>query len=110
MYETAGNRPNWHYTELGEILGPHFDHFICYDHQRFRRGRGAGEISDLLKAGLIQAGVSPDCIDTAQGYIDATKQLSQVVGKNDLVVILTGNAYEYLPVFRENFSMHMIRE
>jgi cyanophycin synthetase len=103
MYETMGNRPDWHYTELGETLGPHFDRFICYDHVQHRRGRAPGEIPDLLKAGLINAGVSPDCVDTARGYTDATKELMRVVGDNDLVVILTGCAYRFLPVFLENF-------
>ena len=103
LYETMGNRPDWHYTELGETLGPHFDHFICYDHAQHRRGRAPGEIPDLLKTGLIHAGVSPDCVDTAQGYTNATKILMKVVGDNDLVVILTGCAYRFLPVFLENF-------
>ena len=87
MYETMGNRPNWHYTELGEMLGSHFDHFICYDHVRVSARPCSWRNFVPTKAGLIHAGVSPDCIDTAQGYIEATKQLSQVVGKNDLAAI-----------------------
>ena len=110
MYTTAGNRPNWHYTELGEILGPHFDHFICYELEEYARGRDLGVISELLKAGLVLAGVSSDIIVTAQGYIDATRQLSKIVGQNDLVVILMGSAHNYIPVFRENFSTHKINE
>jgi len=109
MYETPGNRPSWHFTELGEILGPHFDHFVCYELEQYRRGRAPGEISHLLKDGLVQAGVSPDRIDTAQGYADATTRLSQVVGDNDLVVILMSSAHEYLPIFREHFSPHRLR-
>ena len=110
MYTTAGNRPDWHYTELGEIFGPHFDHFICYELEKYARGRNPGEISELLKAGLVLAGVSSDLIDTAQGYIEATRQLSKVVGQNDLVVILMASAHNYIPVFLENFSAHKIKE
>ena len=110
MFTTAGNRPNWHYTELGEILGPHFDHFICYELEEYARGRNPGELSELLRAGLVLAGVSSDLIYTAQGYIDATRQLSKVVGQNDLVVILMASAHNYIPVFRENFSAHKIKE
>lgn len=106
MFETPGNRPDWHYTELGEILGPHFDHFVCYELEQYRRGRAPGEIGELLKAGLVRAGVSPDRIDTAQGYGDATERLSQVVGKNDLVVILMPSVHQYMPIFREHFSAH----
>jgi len=109
MYVTPGNRPSWQYTELGEILGPHFDRFVCYELEEYRRGRAPGEISNLLKAGLVHAGISPDRIYTAQGYIDATKQLSKIVGENDLVVILMVNIHEYLPVFREHFAAHLVR-
>ena len=105
-----GNRPGWHYKELGETLGPNFDYFICYDHDRYRRGRAAGEIPNLLKAGLFAAGVSSDCVDTAKGYVDATKALARIVEKNDLVVILTGCTYKFLPVFREYFPVPKIKE
>jgi len=108
MFETPGNRPDWHFTELGETLGPHFDHFVCYELEMYRRGRAPGEISELLKAGLVQAGVSPNHVDTANGYDDATKRLSQLVGKDDLVVIIMSSAFEYLPIFREHFSKHRL--
>lgn len=108
MCTTAGDRQHWHYTEIGEALGSHFDHFICFDVAHYRRGRAPGEISDLLKAAFVTAGVSPECIDTAQEYTDATKQLSRVVGKNDLVVILIPSTHKFMPVFREHFAMHKI--
>lgn len=108
MYTTPGNRPNWHYTELGEVLSSHFDHFICYELEKYARGRGSGEILNLLKDGLVKAGVSASCIDTVNGYSQATGRLSEVVGKNDLVVILMGSAYEYMPIFRREFSTHKI--
>jgi TolB-like protein len=39
MCTTPGDRQHWHYTEIGEALGPHFDHFICFDLEHYRRGR-----------------------------------------------------------------------
>ena len=110
MYTAAGDRPNWHYSELGEIFGPHFDYFICYELEEYSRGRTPGEITELLKSGLVDAGVSPDSIDTTQGYINATKQLSHIVKQNDFLVILVANAYKYLPIFNEYFSAHKINE
>lgn len=106
MFETAGNRPGWHFAEMTEVLAPHFDHFICYDLERYRRGKDPGEISNLLRDGLIKAGVSQGSIDVAQGYEEATRKLSQRTGKGDLLVILMASAHEYLPVFREIFSSH----
>ena len=106
VIHTPGNRPGWHYTELGEVLGPHFDHFVCFELERYRRGRAVGEISDLLKAGLMEAGVHADHIDTAREFTDATRQLSRIVGRDDLVAILGLNVHEFLPVFRKEFAAH----
>jgi cyanophycin synthetase len=110
MFDNVGNRPGWHYTEIGEILGSYFDCFICFELERYRRGRAPGEISDLLKTGLLHAGVIPDRIHTAQGYTDATRALSHVVDEGDLVVILStsANPHEYLPVFRSVFDKYKI--
>ena len=69
-----------------------------------RAGAGGDE------AGLFAAGVSSDCVDTAKGYVDATKALARIVEKNDLVVILTGCTYKFLPVFREYFPVPKIKE
>ncbi len=105
MFHTAGNRPDWHYAELTEVLAPHFDHFICYELERYRRGRAPGEITNLLEAGLIKAGVSQDRIDLAQGYEDATRKLSKIAGGEDLLVILMVSLHQYLPIFRKHFEV-----
>lgn len=109
MYETIGGRQDWHYAELGEIFGPHFDHFICYEGGYEMKGRTAEDHLSLLKDGLIHAGVSSKQIDTAHGFDEATKKLSKVVGEKDLVVVLTGRPRELLPIFRKNFSMYEIK-
>jgi len=88
------------------VLAPQFDHFICYELEKFRRGKSSGEIANLLQTGLMKAGVPQDRIDLAQGYEEATRQLSQIAGKGDLLVVLMDDIHEYLPVFRENFSSH----
>ncbi|MFT4683869.1 MAG: cyanophycin synthetase [Urechidicola sp.] len=108
MYSSVGNRPAWHFKELGEILGPHFDYFICYELKHYRRGLLPGEISNKLKEGLLEVGVSPNCISTAQEYNNATRQLSKIVEEHDFVVILINSAYKYMPIFREYFAKHKI--
>ncbi|MBI9021303.1 MAG: hypothetical protein JEZ10_08640 [Verrucomicrobia bacterium] len=106
MVYTVGNRPGWHYEEMTAALAPHFDHFICYELESYRRGRAPGEISNLLQTGLIKAGVSRGHIDLAQGYEEATRKLSQIAGRGDLLVILMASIHQYLPVFRGNFFSH----
>jgi cyanophycin synthetase len=106
MFQSAGNRPDWHFEEMTAMLAPCFDRFICYELATYRRGRASGEISGLLRTGLIKAGVSPDCIDLAQGYEEATCKLLQKAGEGDLLVILMANLHQYLPIFREHFSAH----
>ena len=106
MVYTVGNRPDWHYVEMTAALAPHFDHFICYELECCRRGRAPGEISNLLAAGLMKAGVLQCNIDLEQGYEEATRKLSQIAGRGDLLVILMASIHQYLPVFRENFSSH----
>jgi cyanophycin synthetase len=108
MYTSPGNRPSWHFKELGEILGPHFDRFICYEIEQYRKGLLPGELSNRLKEGLIRVGVSPNCISTTEGYDNATIQLSELVGEHDFVVILAYSAYKFMPVFHEYFSEHKI--
>lgn len=104
MVYTVGNRPGWHYEEMTAALAPQFDHFICYELECFRRGRTPGEIANLLGAGLIKAGVAKDRIDFAQGYDEATRKLSQIAGRGDLLVILISDIHQYLAVFRKHFS------
>ncbi|MCZ6799601.1 MAG: Mur ligase family protein [Nitrospirae bacterium] len=106
MLSTPGNRPGWHYTELGALLAPHFDHFVCYEVEQYRRGRAVGEILGLLVASLMKAGVNGKHIVAAQGYTDATRQLSRVVGRDDLVVLLGLNVHECLSAFRTEFAAH----
>jgi len=105
IVETAGNRASWHYVGLGELLGAHFDQFICFDSETYRRGRAAGEIPGLLKDALVVAGVSSDCVMSVQGYDDAAKALAQVAGQDDLMVILTLDAKKFLDSFQKYFGM-----
>ena len=108
MFDTVGNRPDWHYTEFAGVLGPHFDHFVCYDVEKYQRGRAEGEIAGLLKAGLVAVGVAPDRVDTAQGYVEATQRLAEIAGPDDLVVIVMSDTHKYMPIFHEHFARHRV--
>ena len=64
----VGNRPGWYYRELAEAVAQSFDRFVCYETRRFRRGRAPGEITDLLKSGLVVNGVRTDSIEVAGDF------------------------------------------
>ena len=106
MLYTIGNRPDWHYEEMTAALSPQFDHFICYEEESYRRGRAPGEIGNLLVAGLLKAGVSEDHIEFLRDCEEATRKLSQIARRGDLLVILIADVYLYLDVFRKHFLPH----
>ena len=114
MFHTGGEASDGHYDELGDILAPHFDRFVCYEVDKYRkddkygRDKEPGAISELLKAGLVGAGVAPDRIATAGDSSDALSILAQMVERDDFVVILTPNIRKYLPVFEDNFAAHAV--
>ena len=85
---SAGNRPGWHFAEIGQHLAQGFEQFVCYDNARFRRGRAPGEVAALLRSGLREAGVNAQCIDVAADCDDAVRRLLQLARPGDLVMIL----------------------
>lgn len=106
MLYTIGNRPDWHYEEMTAALSPQFDHFICYEEESYRRGRAPGEIGNLLVAGLLKAGVSEDRIECLPDCEEATRKLSQIARRGDLLVILMADIHLFLDVFRMHFFSH----
>jgi cyanophycin synthetase len=85
---SAGNRPEWHFTEMGQHLAQGFEQFVCYDNARFRRGRAPGEVAALLRSGLREAGVAAQCIDVADDCDGASRVLRQLAKPGDFVMIL----------------------
>ena len=83
-----GNRPGWHFAEIGQFLAQGFDHFVCYEKKRYRRGRAPGEISALLRSGLQDAGVNAQCIEVTTDRDDAIGRLRQLAKPGDVVMIL----------------------
>jgi cyanophycin synthetase len=106
MFYSMGNRADWHFTELCEILGSFFERFVCYETEKTRRGREPNEINKILKTRLMATGISECNISLASGYDEATATLAHLASDGDLVVLLAPNAAELMPIFRKNFSMH----
>jgi len=84
----VGNRPPWHFSELAMNLAGAFDQFVCYELDRFRRGRAPGEIADALRSGLLNAGVATERVVVA-GDLDTAVQIAlRRLEPGDLLVVL----------------------
>lgn len=108
MITAVGNRPDWYYPELAAALKRSFDHFVCYDTEKFRRGRPRGEIANLLKSGLVKNEVRTDAIEVADDFESAVRGLSSKARAGDLVCVLGMRLGEMVPLIREAFTTHLL--
>ena len=106
MLTSAGNRPDWHYQEFVAALTKSFDHFVCYEWKNFRRGRAPGEITGLLRTGLLRQGVEADSIDVAHDVESGLTALSTKTKPGDLVVVLGVTKRKDIAMVRAAFARH----
>lgn len=87
VLSAPGDRRDQDIEEIADIAAGHFDHFICRcdDH---RRGRGPDEVARMLKARLIEKGVSEDRIDVVPDEAEAIEHALQMAVPGDLVLVL----------------------
>ena len=88
MLTSVGNRPQAHFTEFGRLLAQGFDQFVCYERERYLRGRAPGEIAELLRRGLEHAGVKAKYVDVASDHNGALRRISQLSTPGDILVII----------------------
>ena len=86
VVSVPGDRRDQDVLEATRILGPHFDHFICKADAN-RRGRGHDEIPQMLRAGFIQNGVSPEAVTILPEEPEALDFALNMAREGDLVVI-----------------------
>lgn len=103
---TAGNRAAWHYDEFTEILASTFDYFVCYESDRYRRGRAPGEIAELLRSGLVRAGADARAIAIAEDAFSALDLLLAEASPGDLAVVLGYYTRHELLEVRDRVAMH----
>jgi cyanophycin synthetase len=87
VLSAPGDRRDQDIEEIADTVAGHFDHFICRcdDH---RRGRGPDEVARMLKARLIDKGVSEDRIDVIPDESASIEHALQMAGPGDLVLVL----------------------
>lgn len=100
-----GNRPDSHFEECAAIVAGHFDKFLCYEHEQYRRGKPPGEIAARLSRGLAAAGVETGSILISASGNEAAKIIAAAADPGDFVVVFgwsVANSVErYRAAFRE---------
>jgi cyanophycin synthetase len=86
VVSVPGDRRDQDVAESARILAAHFDVFICKADAN-RRGRGHDEIPQLLRAGLMAAGVDPAAILIQPEEPEALDLALNMAREGDLVVI-----------------------
>ncbi|MEO1080402.1 MAG: cyanophycin synthetase [Pseudomonadota bacterium] len=82
-----GDRRDDDALEVARIAAGRFDHYICRRDDNLR-GRGPTEIPDLLKKGLMDAGVSEEQIEIIETEEDANQAALELARGGDLLLIL----------------------
>ncbi|MGI9522214.1 MAG: Mur ligase family protein [Hyphomicrobiaceae bacterium] len=106
MCTTAGNRQAWHFQDYAKTIAKHFDHFVCYEHGKYRRGRAPGEINNLLKSGLLASGVKSTAIELAGDYERGLKSTASIAEAGDLIVLLCSLEGSTIPLIERAFARH----
>ncbi len=87
VLSAPGDRRDQDIEEIADIAAGHFDHFICRCDDR-RRGRGNDEVAQMLKARLIEKGISEDRIDVIPDEPLAIDHALKMAAAGDLVLVL----------------------
>lgn len=100
-----GNRPDSHFEECAAILAGHFDQFVCYENDKYRRGKPPGEIAARLSRGLAMAGAEAGAIAISASGNEAAKIIAAAAEPGDFVAVfgwnVTDSVEHYRAAFRE---------
>ena len=101
-----GNRPNEDYARMAQATSGNFDLYVAYERRDYRRGRAPGEISELIRNGLIDQGVAEEAIRVVGDLAEALHVMAENTQPGDLLIILGSNIHESLPLFEAIFEQH----
>ncbi|HEX7240712.1 MAG TPA: cyanophycin synthetase, partial [Longimicrobiaceae bacterium] len=94
-----GDRRDEDLRELGGIAAG-LDHVVVKEHDRYRRGRAAGEVSRLIGEGLEAGGLPADRWETVLREPEAVARALDLVEEGDLLVILADDTADVLAQLR----------
>ena len=81
-----GDRRDEDVAAMARAAAGHFDHVVCKRDDRLR-GRGPDEVPELLRAGLVEAGMSPDAVTVIPDESQAVQAALAMAERGDLVVV-----------------------
>jgi len=87
-FYSQGNRTDRQLGELAKAVAGGFDSYLCYQPGDLR-GRPEGEVNDLIRAGLLNAGVSADAISTWGSEADAVAAALERAQAGDLLMLFS---------------------
>ena len=82
-----GDRRDEDVRAMAAAAAGHFDRYVCKRDDRLR-GRGETEIPEMLRAGLVDAGVDAAAIDVVPDEAEAVDHTLALAQPGDLVVVL----------------------
>jgi cyanophycin synthetase len=85
LYSAAGDRRDCDMTELGRMLGDHFDSVILYE-DRYVRGRAEGEIMRLMRQG-VNEGKRVREVEEIRGAITSVERALAQVQPGELLLL-----------------------
>ncbi len=100
----VGNRPDWVFAESAAALAGHFQRYVCFEREGYRRGRKPGEISARLAEALIAAGVPPASVTAVQTYVDAARVIAGEAAEDDFVAVFGTDSSALVDKYRAAFQ------
>ena len=82
-----GDRRDEDVRAMAQAAAGHFDRYVCKRDDRLR-GRGETEIPEMLRAGLVEAGVDEAAVEVVPDEAEAVDHTLALAQPGDLVVVL----------------------
>ena len=81
-----GDRGDGRMVAQGRLVGAAADILLLHDHERYRRGREAGETPALYRTGALEAGLAPDLLRDVPDEMAALQQALAMAQSGDVII------------------------
>ena len=98
-----GNRPDWVFAEAAAALVGHFQRYIFFELNEYRRGRKPGEISTRLVDAMLAAGVDPASVSVVDGHTDVAALVAREAKPGDLAIVFGMDKPKVIEQYRAAF-------
>jgi cyanophycin synthetase len=95
-----GDRRDEDLRELGQICSV-LDYVVVKEHEKYRRGRPAGDVARLIGEGLQAGGLAAESIEAVYPEPEAVARALELMQPDDLVVVLADDFLDVLAQVRQ---------